>query len=128
MHPAYQRAGVGGALLRHCLALADAADPLAVKYPIISKPPSSIHQTNLHTTSSSQAPSGSEPVVHENALPDPATNEMKSKSRPVQVFLEASPAGEPLYARYGFHTVYVSEIMYRGEAVSWPVMVCERGV
>lgn len=124
MHPAYQRSGVGGALVRHCLALADAADPLAVQYPIVSEPPS-----HKHTTSSSQAPSGNEPAAHEdNSLPDPPASEMKSKSRPVQVFLESSPAGQPLYVRYGFHTVYVSEIVYRGEAVSWPVMVCERGV
>jgi len=128
-HPAYQRAGVGGALVRHCLTLADAADPLAIQYPIVSGPPSTSHQTNPHTTVSSQAPSESEPAAHEeDSLPDPPTSEMKSKSRPVQVFLEASSAGEPLYARCGFHTVYASEIVYRGEGVSWPVMVCERGV
>ena len=110
-------------MIRHCFALVESPDPLAFRYPIVSDP------SPQHTSvSSSQVPPEIESEAREDRSPSETADIGAPQRKPVQIFLEASLAGEPLYARFGFHRVYVSEIVYKGETVSWPVMVCERFV
>ena len=126
VHPSYQGLGIGRALLEHSQNLAELMDPLAFPYPISYIPSS--------RAATPQPPPSSIPSV----IPSPYSSNtsldtdldnlelaVDPEPRKVKIFLEASRAGTPVYTRLGFRPISRSTIEYKGEQVSWPVMLWE---
>ena len=129
VHPAYQGLGVGRALLEHSQALAESTEPLAFTYPAIYTPKPSTQTKHPHSSTFSlgSSPSTTSVQLDKEEIPDhqePAETPIQGP-RKVKMFLEASRAGAPVYARLGFHRISEMKIDYKGEQILSPVMLWE---
>lgn len=132
VHPAYHGRGIARALLEHCQTLAQLANPLAFPYPSLYAP-KALSQPVFAQASTFLIGSSSSPIYAAGSSLENAASESLStsaviqqdNSRTVRITLEASRAGTPVYTKLGFRQVSRSTIEYKGEQVSWPVMLWE---
>lgn len=132
VHPAYHGRGIARALLEHCQALAQSANPLAFPYPYfyipksLSQPEFAPASNFLIGTLPSPIVTGGTPrVINPSRSLSMSDIAQKGETRQVRVTLEASRAGTPVYTKLGFRQICRSTIEYKGEQVSWPVMLWE---